>query len=239
VLHSSLLAWTLFLSSFSILYKYPLPISTHYIEEKEESSICSIANILYYSSLFSSIYSAGRRNIKTHRGPLVNSARYRRTSPTSRPFIVEATWLSSVSGFYIYQHRLPLFFFLLLLLYKIVQMCLPVFFPSSILHRDLLLLSLWMLLLTRVAFHFGSVPATVSMKIFANFIFLFFSFCCVLCVSHSVKWIALSLSFQKLYRHGHIIPSIEQHSSSIAPSVIYAYTLFVRDSLCILGARYL
>lgn len=106
-------------------------------------------------------------------------------------------------------------------LYKIVQMCLPVFFPSSILHRDLLLLlSLWMLLLTRVAFHFGSVPATVSMKIFANFIFLFFSFCCVLCVSHSVKWIALSLSFQKLYRHGHIIPSIEQHSSSIAPRVI-------------------
>lgn len=69
--------------------------------------------------------------------------------------------------------------------------------------------------------------------------FYFFSFCCVLCVSHSVKWIALSLSFQKLYRHGHIIPSIEQHSSSIAPSVICAYTLFVRDSLCILGARYL
>lgn len=184
-MHSALLAWTLFLSSFSILYKYPLPISTHNIEEKEESSICSIANILFFFIFFYILcWSAQYKNTSRPTGVQCEVSAdepdfetvYRRANMT-----VIREWFLYIPA------SPPPFFLPSSSLYKIVQMCLPVFFPSSILHRDLLLLlSLWMLLLTRVAFHFGSVPATVSMKIFANFIFYFFPFAvCYVCPTAS------------------------------------------------------
>lgn len=79
-------------------------------------------------------------------------------------------------------------------------MCLPVFFPSSILHRDLLLLlSLCCCSYT----HASRLPLWLRSsdsfnENFRQLYFLFFP--CELCyVSHSVKWIALSLLAFKSY----------------------------------------